>query len=142
MNHDMIVRQLLIPAWSGIPAEYKSKYARNIWEQFEAQIRSAAYTSNLPRFFESLSTALAIEIRRDDLAACHGLLSCGEDRAALKLLRDETTTLVLMVRLENEERREKIKQRKEMEKELDRPLAPGESMLYTEEEMRQLEAMG
>lgn len=135
MEHQEIVDKLLIPAWSGIPSEYKARYARNIWEQFEAQIKSAAYTSSLPRFFETLVQSLAIQIRRDDAAGCSQILNSHRDRAVLKALRDETTTLVLMARIANDQSREQWKLERARDTELDRALAPGEPLLYTEEEI-------
>lgn len=39
------------------------------------------------------------------------VLKCGDDRRILKQLREESSTLVLMVRMENEKRKEEWKQR-------------------------------
>lgn len=135
MNHQRIVEQLLIPAWRGIPADYKTKYARNIWDQFGDQIKSAAYTSSLRRFFEVLTRALDIQVRHEDVAGCEALLSSREDRLLLKILRDETLTLVLMVRLANDERRQATKGELLARADLDRQLRPGESPLYRESEL-------
>lgn len=41
------------------------------------------------------------------------VLNCGDDRRILKQLREESSTLVLMVRMENEKRKEEWKQRGE-----------------------------
>lgn len=51
------------------------------------------------------------------------VLNAGKDRELLKLLRDETTVLVLMVRLRNQERKEAYEERMaEREAEFDEPL--------------------
>lgn len=42
----------------------------------------------------------------DDRAEVEHIANAGNDRAILKLLRDETTLLVLMVRVANQERRD------------------------------------
>jgi hypothetical protein len=140
MECENIVRRLLTPAWEGIPPEFKHKYARNIWEQFENQLKSAAYTSSLPRFFEALTHALDINIRKEDAAGVAGLLQCGEDRSVLRTIRDETTMLVLLLRLENDKRRELRRQQQSLNAELERKLEPGELPLYTEDEIRTMEA--
>lgn len=98
---------MLAAVWRGIPASYKSRYRRNIWQQFEDNIRSAAYTNNLGKFINSLCLNLNVEIRGvDDVELVNDALREGSDRAMLKLMREETTLLVLVVRLWNQERRE------------------------------------
>lgn len=97
---------LLAAIWRGIPNSYKSRYRRTIWQQFEDNIRSAAYTNSLGKFINNLCLALGVEIAGRDVETINGLLRDTNDRALLKLLRDETTLLVLMVRVENQARRE------------------------------------
>lgn len=97
--------RLLIPLWRGIPADYKRKYARNVWQQFEDNIRAAAYTASLSKFVSSICSRLGIVIAGEDVAAVNGVLNVGQDRAILRRLRDEATTLALMVRLENDKRK-------------------------------------
>lgn len=110
MTNQEIAERLLYPIWRGVPDGYKSKYARNIWEQFQSQIRSAAYTSRLSTFFDVLCRRLDIRLRKDGLQIVQAVLTSGHDRAILKALRDETALLVLLVRVMNEERREAIEQ--------------------------------
>lgn len=52
-----------------------------------------------------MTRKLAIQIRTDDVANVQAVTASGDDRAILKLLRDETTLLVLYVRMRNEERK-------------------------------------
>ena len=96
--------RLLIPIWRGLDSNYKSKYARSIWQQFEDNIRSAAYTSTLSRFFNNLSSRLEIAIDAAGLTDVQAALAVtgAAERTLLRQLRDETSTLALMVRLENE----------------------------------------
>ena len=97
---------LLTPIWRGVPADYKRKYAMKIWQQFEDNIRSAAYTSSLSKFINTICSRLQVKIAADDVEAVEAVVSSGRDRELLRALRDEATTLVLMVRIENDKRRD------------------------------------
>ena len=99
--------KLLNPIWRGLDSNYKSKYARSIWQQFEDNIRSAAYASTLSRFYNQLCSRLEIQIDATGMADVQAALALQgtEARALLRHLRDETATLVLMVRIENEKRK-------------------------------------
>jgi hypothetical protein len=105
-NQEMAATLLKI-IWRGIPADYKSKYRMTIWEQFENEIKSAAYTSSLAKFINSICSHLGAEIGRTDTerGVANEILHSSNDRAMLKMLREETTLLVLMVRVDNEEKR-------------------------------------
>lgn len=111
MTHEELAERLLTPLWRGIDTDYKRKYARGIWTQWEDNIRSAAYTAKLSTFLSKITIRLAIEIHKDDTESVSRVIQSGEDKAILKMLRDETTLLVLLVRVANEERKEKVKQR-------------------------------
>lgn len=100
-----VALSLLIPLWRGIPGDYKRKYARNIWQQFEDNIRSAAYTASLSKFVNSICSRMQIVTAADDLPAVNAALNAGQDRVILRQIRDEATILVLMVRLENDKRK-------------------------------------
>jgi len=68
--------------------------------------------------------SLGVEFRNgDDIETANDALREGDDRAMLKLMREETTLLVLMVRLRNQERRgqweaEQAEQKREEEESL------------------------
>jgi len=70
---------------------------------------------------------LGVELRNgDDVETANDALREGDDRAMLKLMREETTLLVLMVRLRNQERREEWEARQaEQEQEERESLQPG-----------------
>lgn len=97
--------RLLIPLWRGLSGEYKQKYARNIWGQFEDNIRAAAYTSKVSRFVNSICSRLEIQIDGRALADFVAAMTEADERNLLRQLRDEATTLTLMVRLENDKRK-------------------------------------
>lgn len=98
---------LLMVIWRGIPADYKSRYRMDIWTIFENEIRSAAYTNNLGKFVNSLCSRLGATIgtRADERATAEAILNSGQDAALLKLLREETVLIVLMVRVAIQARR-------------------------------------
>lgn len=116
MDQERIANELLWPIWKGLDSAYKSRYRQNIWQQFEDNIRSAAYTSRLSTFFDNLCQKLSVTVRADDVPLVQALIGAGEDRAVLKALRDETTYLVLLVRSKNEDRKEAYKERIETER--------------------------
>lgn len=113
MTHEEVARQLLTPLWRGISNDYKAKYARNIWEQFENAIRSAAYTARAADFLSRITTRLGSTIHSTDVQAVSETIGDGQDRALLKMLREDTTLLVLLVRADNEGRKEKFRKAKE-----------------------------
>jgi len=116
MTHEQLATDLLTPLWRGISPDYKKRYVYGIWQQFEDNLRSAAYTAKLSTFLAKITQRLGIAIFADDTEKVAAVMQCGEEKAILKMLRDETTLLVLLVRVANEERKEKARQRKEPEK--------------------------
>src|SRR5690606_41598815 len=101
---DDIARDLLGPLWRGISSDYKSKYMRNIWEQFENNICSAAYTARLPNFMQHMRRRLGLIPRAEDLDALHPILHCGQAEAGLAALRRGTAHLGRPARSEHAER--------------------------------------
>ena len=97
----------------GIPGDYKSRYRMTIWEQFENEIRSAAYTSSLAKFINLICSRLRVNLgrRADERVVADEILRSADDRIMLKMLREETTMLVLMVRVEREKARAEWEQR-------------------------------
>lgn len=107
---------LLEVLWRAVPNDYKSRYRRAIWEQFENTIRAAAYTNNLGKFVNSACLKLNAGIQAKDTQRAEEILNSGNDKALLKLFREETTLIVLMVRVRNQERQDEWKE-KQAEKE-------------------------
>lgn len=98
--------RVVAPLWRGLTPEYKAKYRRTIWGQFENQLRSAAYTTTLSLWYSRICSRLPIEIWEADAAAVQAVLTGGEDRILLRVLREEAPTVVTMLRVETEARRE------------------------------------
>jgi hypothetical protein len=103
--HQELERYLLTPIWRGIPADYKRKY-QNIWEQFENNIKSAAYTDKLPKFLSRITQRLGAAIHDADTVTMTTFLKSASARETLHALRNDTALLVLMVRVQNEKRKE------------------------------------
>ena len=62
-------------------------------------------------FLSAICSKLPVAIHDRDVEMLNCAVSAGGDAAALRMLREETTFLVLLVREENDERREKWKAR-------------------------------
>jgi hypothetical protein len=105
MTSQRVAEELLWPIWRGMPDAYKIKYARSIWQQFEDNIRSAAYTSSPALFFERICRRLGVELRAEDLARVTAILA-DDPKPLLQILREEATMLTLLCRLKNQERKE------------------------------------
>jgi len=54
---------------------------------------------------------------QDDLEIVDSILNCGEDRAILRMFREEAALIVVRVRLWNEQRREELRQAEEAQQE-------------------------
>lgn len=119
---------LLFPLFRGLSADYKSKYKRDVWDQFENNIRASAYTAKLTTFFENITRTMLIRLEQQYAADAMNILNSGLDKQILTWLRDETTYLVLIARLKNEERKEAFKARQEENKEE----YPGHPSLFPE----------
>jgi|DewCreStandDraft_4_1066084.scaffolds.fasta_scaffold46606_2 hypothetical protein len=83
-----------------VKTDYKSRYRMTIWDQFQSEIRSAAYTGSLARFINSICSRMGIDPGRNESErqVIEEIVQSADDRVALKMLREETTLLVLMVR--------------------------------------------
>lgn len=133
MKIQQIADGLLWPLWRGIPDGYKRKYARSIWQQFEDQVRSSAYTSSLSRFLENIGRRLNVEWANAEDAALVAVfvqMAPAEAREALNILRSESTAAILLVRLRNEERKAEYLNRQE--KKQKEELAAENPPLFTE----------
>ncbi len=100
-----IANNLLWPLWRGIPDGYKHRYARQIWQQFEDNIRSSAYTSDLAKFVDKLCARLGIQVGSREVESVRAFLDSADPRSTLAALRSETTVLALLVRVRNDERK-------------------------------------
>lgn len=117
MTHDELAESLIAPLWRGISNDYKRKYSLKIWQQFEDNLRSAAYTSRASEFLSRITTRLGIEIAAADVKKVADTINSGADKQILKMLREDSSLLVLLVRVANEEKKEKFKMKQKGEAE-------------------------
>jgi hypothetical protein len=105
-----VAEKLLYSLFRCLDETYKKKYFKGIWEQFENNVRASAYTSRLSVFLQSILSTMPIALEKQYLKGVNEIVGCGQDRVILNWLRDETTYLVLMARMANEQRKEEFKQ--------------------------------
>ena len=74
-------------------AQYKMKYAKNIWEQVENGIRSSAYTGKLSVFLEKVSRKLGVTLTKEFRLPVMEVIESGQDEEILNWLRYEATFL-------------------------------------------------
>lgn len=118
---------LLEIVWRGIPKSYKRRYVREIWRQFQEEIETAAYTDNLAGFLNALCARFGATILTNaEAATVMKVLESGQDRAMLKLFRQESLYLATAIQVANQENREEWKarqaERETEEAEVDDPL--------------------
>lgn len=106
---EILANKLLWPLWRGLSPDFKEKYHRDIWEQFENNIRSSCYTSDLSRFLNKMRGKLDIKLQSQFVEDLNDVLNANQDRAILKRLREDTTLCVLFTRQINEERKKSFK---------------------------------
>lgn len=99
----MVATKLLFPLWEGIDPTYKEHYRTEVWQHFENNIRVAAYTSKMNIFLAKFMRLMPVEIMAKFVADVNEIMNCGRDKQILRWLRDETTYLVLQVRLIRQE---------------------------------------
>ena len=116
--HDKLAL-LVFFIWRGIDATRKSKYRMTIWTEFENAIRLSAYTNKIGKFVEKLCGKLDAQVGKNDEERAQGeaLLRGLKDDESLKLLREETSLIVLITRTMNDTRREAAQTKFEFEKE-------------------------
>ena len=125
MERDKLIDQCVYLAWClwlGMDRAYKQKYARVIWSQFQNRLQGEAMTTaNLGQYVNSLCSKLGVHTLgiSEDLDILDSILNCGEDRAILRMFREEAALIVVRVRLWNEQRRalEELRQAEESQQE-------------------------
>lgn len=132
ISQQQIGEDLLFPLFRSLSADYKSKYKKDVWDQFENNIRASAYTSKLTMFFENITRIMPIKFEQQYAVNAMNILNSGLDKQILTWLRDETTYLVLIARMKNEDRKDEFKKKQEENKESVN--YPGHPSLFPETE--------
>lgn len=106
MTQDQVAEQLLWPLWRSVTDDYKSRYKRDVWDHFENAVRSAAYTGSLRTYLSNFQGRIPCEIQAQYMRDIIMIVESGCDDDILNWLRDETTYIVMLVRIRNQERKE------------------------------------
>lgn len=105
-TEDMIADKLLWPLWRCVSDDYKTKYKKDVWEHFENAVKSAAYTGSMKVFLSNFQKRLPVDLQAQYAKDIMSIVNGGNDEEMLNLLRQETTYLVMVVRLRNQDRKE------------------------------------
>lgn len=109
ITQERVAEGLIWPLWRSVSDDYKKKYPRDIWDQFENAVRSASYTDSLKVFLNNFKRKLPADVDAKHTTDVLSVVCCGQDDVILNWLRTETTYLVMIVRVKNQERKEAIK---------------------------------
>ena len=110
ITQEEVAENLLFGLWQNIDSDYKKRYVKNIWEQFENAVRAATYTDKLTKFIEIFKSRLPCELQGMYTKDIFNFLNkCKEDYKVLTWLREETTYLVMICRMLNQEKKETLK---------------------------------
>lgn len=104
-----VAEKLLFSLWRCIDETYKDRYKREIWDHFENALRSASYTARLTRFLELFQKRIPTLLQAQYMNNINDIVASGHDEQILSWLRDETSYMMLLTRMLNEERKELFK---------------------------------
>lgn len=106
MTQEHVAEQLIWPLWRCVTEDYKSRYKREVWDHFENAVRSAAYTGKLRTYLANFQARIPTDIQAQYMKGIISIVESGCDSEILDWLRDETTYMVMLVRIRNQERKE------------------------------------
>lgn len=104
---------LLWGLWRSIHEDYKMKYPRDIWDHFENAIKSASYTGTLKGFLSLFQRRLPLDLQAQYIKDIKKVVDSAQDEEVLNWLRTESTYMMMLVRLRNQQRKEELKERNE-----------------------------
>lgn len=117
LTQEIVADKLLWGLWRSITENYKEKYFHEVWEHFENALKSASYTGSLKGFLNNIKTRIPLEIQAQFQKDILSIVDSGEDDQVLDWLRTETTYLIMVCRVRNQERKENY----QLEKDLKNP---------------------
>jgi len=109
MNEELISDKLLWPLWRCTTEDFKTKYPKDIWDIFENALKSASYTDNLKVFLSNFQKRIPVDLQAQYAKDIMSIVDSNEDDKVLNLIRTESTYMVMVVRLRNQERKEQLK---------------------------------
>jgi molybdopterin converting factor small subunit len=106
ITSELIADKFVWSVWDSVSRDYKQQYARDIWNQFENALRSASYTDSLKVFLTNFQKRIPAEIKAEVQKDIVEVINLKKDEKVLNILRNETTYLVMLARIRNQERKE------------------------------------
>lgn len=103
-----VAEQLLWPLWRCISEDYKVRYKREIWDHFENAVRAASYTGRLRTYLANFQKRIPCTMQAQYTKSIVSVVESNQDETILNWLRSETTYLIMLVRLRNQERKETL----------------------------------
>ena len=100
-------RDLILEVWRSVDWDGVSGSRRmGIYDEFQAKVQSAAMTSSLGKFVERLARKMGVRSLNNTRA--DGILRECDHATVLDLLRTETSMIVIMMRVWQEEHRQEF----------------------------------
>lgn len=106
IDQQFVADNLLWPLWRSIDDEYKSKYKKEIWQQFENVVKSSTFTRDLKTFLSKFTSKIPSELNKQNSELIMIVIKSNEDEQVLQWLREETTYMVMLIRIKNQERKD------------------------------------
>jgi len=110
IDQKQIAEKLLWPLWRCVSDDYKDKYKKDVWDHFENAIKSASYTGNMKEFITNFQKRIPVDLQAQYSKSILEIVEAGEDDEVLNLLRTESTYLVMIVRIKNQDRKDSFKE--------------------------------
>lgn len=118
-----IGKTLIFLLFKCVSSDYKKKYARDIWTQFENALRMAAYTSSFPIFIENFCKKMPNDYYQNSelMGVVQDITNAYSERQILEWIRQSTTYLVTVARVKNDELKSEFAARQEVKKTTEKP---------------------
>lgn len=110
LSQEEVADLLLWGLWRSIHEDYKMKYPRDIWEHFENAIKSASYTGSLKGFLSLFQRRIPLDLQAQYVKDIRKVVDANQDEEILNWLRTESTYMMMLVRLRNQQRKEDLKE--------------------------------
>lgn len=110
LSQEEVADLLLWGLWRSIHEDYKMKYPRDIWEHFENAIKSASYTGSLKGFLSLFQRRIPLDLQAQYVKDVKKVVDANQDEEILNWLRTESTYMMMLVRLRNQQRKEDLKE--------------------------------
>ena len=103
ITQEDVAYKLLYGLWKAIDPTYKERYRADSWQHFENAIRTASYTDSLKKFLSNIQNRMPMTLLAKYGEDMMAIIRSGEDVQILEWLREETTYLVMVLRIQIQE---------------------------------------